>query len=460
MTEPAAPTPCLAPPPTASRIHARLREAGHQAFFCGGCVRDALLGSVPKDWDITTSATPDEIEALFEHTVPVGKSFGVIIVVEAGVHYEVATFRADLPSADGRRPTGVRFTSAEEDVKRRDFTINALLYDPETDSLLDYVGGQADMQARRLRTVGDPEARFLEDHLRLLRAVRFAARTGFTLENETRRAMGDLAGLVRNLSGERVGSEIAQILCEGRARAAFVLLQETGLLRHLLPEVDALRGVPQPKAFHPEGDVWTHTLLMLGLLGGSSPEAPTDLDDADEILGWAVLLHDIGKPDTLTVSDRIRFNHHDQLGAELAEGILRRMKRPVKTITAVCELIGRHMHFCALPEMRQSKVRRFVRDPLFPLHLQLHRLDCLGSHQMLGPYAFGLDAWRAEQARPPEPEPLLTGRDLMALGYPPGPRMGTILNAVEDARLEGELETQDAARSWVRETFPPEAEQE
>lgn len=448
--------PLFTPPPAASRIHARLREAGHEAYFCGGCVRDALMGRTPKDYDITTSATPDDVETLFQKTLPVGKAFGVMIVVENGENYEVATFRTDMDYADGRHPTSVRFASAEEDVKRRDFTINALLYDPDKDTVIDYVGGEDDIKAGRLRTVGIPEDRFHEDHLRLLRAVRFAGRTGFAIGRDTHSAMRELAGLVRTVSGERVGTEMTRMLSEGYARYALELMADTGLLRHVLPEVDALRGMPQPKAFHPEGDVWTHTLIMLDLMDRTSADQPglAEIENWRELLGWTVLLHDIGKPPTLSVSDRIRFNEHDKIGAEMAEAVLARMKRPNRTIDAVRDAIGRHMHFSALQDMRRSKRRRYLQEPMFALHLELHRLDCESSHRMLENYAFARESWTEEQARPPEPEPLLSGRDLIDMGYAPGPHMGEILSAVDDARLEGDINTTDDARAYVSEHFP------
>jgi len=484
----------LDPPRTALHVLETLRRAGHETYFCGGCVRDALMGRVSKDWDITTAATPDAVEGLFPRTIPVGKAFGVMIVVEGDAHYEVATFRTDLAYQDGRHPTGVRFASAREDVERRDFTVNALLYDPEARRVIDHVGGRADLEAGLLRTVGDPHARFQEDHLRLLRAVRFAARTGFAIEAETLAAIRALAHLAPRVAAERVGDELGRMLAEGSAAPALALLAETGLLAQVLPEVEAMRGVPQPPQFHPEGDVWVHTCGMLalfdacavgredaGVVAGPLPDldltaedrargmeaAPLSDDErraavrttwmaldseARATLAWAVLLHDIGKPPTLThAEDRIRFHEHDRVGAEMASAVVLRLKRPRRLAEAVADLVGRHIHMANLRQMRQAKLRRWLQEPLFPVHLELHRLDCESSHRMLANYAFGFAAWQEELARPPVRAPLLNGRDLLAMGFAPGPRLGEILRAIEDARLEGRLATPEEARAFVRE---------
>lgn len=443
------------PPDDALSVWRRLHEAGHVAYFCGGCVRDAVLGRPVKDWDIATDATPETVEALFPKTVAVGKAFGVMVVVGEEDNYEVATFRADGGYSDGRRPDDVRFGDAKEDVLRRDFTINALLYDPERSSILDYVGGLDDLAARVLRTVGDAETRFREDHLRLLRAVRFAARTGFALDPETRRAMDELAGLVRTVSAERVGEELRRMLTDGGARQALELMEQTHLLLHVLPEVAAMRGMPQPKAFHPEGDVLTHTAIMLEMMEAGSPDwRPADALEK-ETLAFAVLLHDVGKPATVFVRDRIRFHEHDSRGAALAEEILLRLKRPRKVIDAVRDMIGRHIHFANLPRMRVAKLRRWLQEPLFPLHLELHRLDCASSHRQMDNYDFGLQSWREECDRPEPVAPILTGKDLIALGYAPGPHFGDLLDEVQDLFLEGTLTDADAARAWVQENHPP-----
>ena len=480
--------PLISPPAEAVEILRHLRLNGYEAYLCGGCVRDALLGKIPKDYDIATSADPEFVERVFEKTLPIGKAFGVILVVaDSGAHYEVATFRGEGAYTDGRRPDAVHFTpDAREDALRRDFTMNALFYNPFTDEVIDYVGGREDIKNRVLRTVGDPAERFREDHLRLLRAVRFAARTGFVIEAETWRAVCDMADLVATVSPERIAAETEAMLSGGHSRPAFEMLKDSGLLARILPEVDALAGVPQPPDFHPEGDVWVHTLLLLqlndeavrgdivpidlssvrdidpkrGMETGSFTAAEyadavrdcrAAVTDADGLtLAWSGLLHDIGKPDTLTYEDRIRFNNHDLLGAEMAVAVLERLKRSRRTVEGAYDLIRRHIHFSTLRKMRKSKLRRWLQDPSFPLHLELHRLDCVASHSMLGNWFFGVEAWREERAKEPEPEPLLRGGDLLALGIAPGPEVGRLLRLVEDARLEGEVADRNAALDLVR----------
>lgn len=450
-----APPPAPMPLPDGARTILRtLREHGFESHLAGGCVRDWLMGKEPKDFDIATAAVPDRIESLFPKTIPVGKAFGVVRVVMPDGDYEVATFRSDGAYTDGRRPDGIVFSTAEDDVRRRDFTINALLYDPFTDTVLDHVGGRADLAAGLLRTVGDPETRFREDHLRLLRGVRFAARTGFRMEEATLAATRALAGLVRTVSAERVGVELTLMLAGGFAGRAYAALEETGLLVHVLPELAPMKGLPQPPAFHPEGDVWTHTLLMLDGLDSLDPPCGQLSDGERAILGWAVLLHDVGKPVTLSVSDRIRFHEHDIRGAEMAGDILRRLKQSNRVCEAVQSLIAMHIKFAAIAKMRVPKRRRLLQDPLFPLHLSLHYLDCMASHRMLDPYRFALAAWKEEQARPPVVEPLLTGKDLLALGYPPGPEVGRILSALADLQLEEILTTRPDATAWVLAHFP------
>ncbi|MCC8167227.1 MAG: HDIG domain-containing protein [Planctomycetes bacterium] len=477
------PTPLLTPPPECLAILQTLRSHGHTAYLCGGCVRDALLGRPAKDYDIATAATPEQVEALFDKTIPVGKAFGVMIVVAGESHYEVATFRSDLAYIDGRRPEGVVFSSPEEDAARRDFPMNALFYDPFTDEVVDYVGGRDDIRRRLVRAVGDPAGRFREDNLRLLRAIRFAARTGFAIEDATWRAVVDLSALAATVSPERIAQETETMLLDGQSRQAFSLLHESGLLAVILPEVAAMAGVEQPPDFHPEGDVWEHTLILLGLADRAvrgdyrpaspdQPDVPAGMDRGEfspddyaaavrdcrdaltpwqqTTLAWAGLLHDIGKPDTFSVSDRIRFNNHDLLGAEMAVTVLTRLHRSRRVVDGVYDLIRRHIHFSTLRKMRKSKLCRWLQDGSFPMHLELHRLDCESSHRMLANWFFGVQAWREEQARPPEPEPLLRGGELVALGLPPGPEIGKILAAVEDARLEGTVSTPDEALALAR----------
>ena len=481
----------LQAPPEALDILYRLRQAGFEAYFCGGCVRDALLGGKPKDFDIACSAPPDRVERLFPKSFPIGKAFGVILVEgTGGGHYEVATFRSEGGYSDGRRPDAVAFSSAPEDAKRRDFTMNALFYDPSSGQIIDHVGGVADIRRRILRTVGNPGERFREDHLRLLRAVRFAARTGFSLDQAARLAMLEMADLLRTISPERVAVELEAMLLGGNSRDAFAMLREFGFLPIILPEVAALSGVEQPPEFHPEGDVWIHTLLTLrendaarrGEVPTTDFPALPDIDatrgmdrgrfndaeylpgirecraafdrDQECILAWGALLHDIGKPATLTVDDRIRFNGHDALGAEMAAAILERLHRSRRLIDGVSGIVRRHINFSTLRRMRKSKLRRWLAEADFPVHLELHRLDCIASHGMLGNWFFGIESWREEKKRPPIREPLLRGGDIVGLGIPPGPEIGRLLRLVEDARLEGVVRSRDEALALVLRNFP------
>lgn len=449
-----------------------LQAAGHQALFAGGCVRDALLGGEAHDWDVATSAPPDAVQRLFPRTVAVGKAFGVIKVVGgAGEECEVATFRTDGFYLDGRRPTSVCFSNAEEDAKRRDFTVNALFYDPLKGEVIDYVGGRADLAARVLRAVGEPRRRFEEDHLRLLRLARFAARLGFAIEPETEKAAKEMAAAVATVSPERVATELGRMFAAPGAERALRLLAALGLLgaEGVLPEVAAMRGVAQPPEFHPEGDVFEHTALMLKLWGerlrDGHAACPGRLrewwDKAGEFertaMGWGVVLHDVGKPRTQSwdaQAGRLRFNEHDVIGAEMAEEIMGRLKQSARMTAAVRGLVIRHMHFISLPQMREAKRRRFLQDPLFPLHLELHFLDCAGSHGLLENYRYAEAEWEKEMARPQPGPRLIGGRELMAMGYRPGPRFREILAAVEDAALEGVVATPEAAMAWAREKFP------
>ena len=420
----------------ARQVLQRLREHGYEAWFVGGCVRDLLLRRVPKDFDVATSAQPPELLKLFPHAGQVGAHFGVVLVHDAEAHVEVATFRSDLEYSDGRHPSGVHFeTDPEQDVLRRDFTINALLLDPFNNEVVDFVNGRADLEAGIIRAIGDPVRRFQEDHLRLLRAIRFAARLDFTIEPETFAAMKQLAPAILTISAERIRDEIARILTEGGARRGLELLDASGLLEQVLPEIAAMKGVEQPPQFHPEGDVWTHTLIMLDGL----PESPTTE------LALGVLLHDVGKPATFTITDRIRFNGHVEKGVEIAHGLLTRLRFSGATITQVEALIANHMRFMELTKMRESTVKRFLRMPGFGEHLALHRLDCLSSHGSLSNYEF---ARVKQQELPPEqlrPTPLVNGRDLIAAGAEPGPAFSAALREAEDAQLEGRATTKDEA---------------
>lgn len=425
----------MTPEVLARSIIDRLRAAGHTAYLVGGCVRDLLLGRTPNDFDVATSARPDELLRLFPRADRVGAHFGVVLVHEEGAHVEVATFRSDLEYLDGRHPEAVRFeTDPREDALRRDFTINALLFDPITGEVLDFTNGRADLDAKIVRAIGDPEIRFREDHLRLMRAVRFAARLGFEIEPRTFAAMRRLAPLIQTVSAERVRDELARILMEGGVRRGLELMDATGLLHEVLPEIEAMKGVEQPPEFHPEGDVWTHTLIMLDGLRNPSLE-----------LALGVLLHDVGKPPTFRVAERIRFDGHVEEGVKLAHALLNRLRFPNHTIEQVEALIANHMKFRETPHMRESTLKRFIRMPDFEEHMELHRLDCLSSHGHLDNYEF---VRRKQLEVPPEelkPKPLITGDDLIAQGMKPGPIFGKLLHEIEDAQLEGRITTREEA---------------
>jgi len=427
----------------ARSIVARLRAAGHQAYLVGGCVRDLLLGRTPKDFDVATDARPDRISELFERSEQVGAHFGVVLVRENTAQVEVATFRSDASYSDGRRPDAVSFEAdARQDVLRRDFTVNALLLDPETDEVLDFAGGREDLGRGVIRAIGNPELRFREDHLRLIRAVRFAARLGFAIEPETMAALRRLHGLIALVSPERVRDELTRILTEGGARRGFELLDETGLLGDILPEVAAMKGVAQPPEFHPEGDVWTHTLLLL-----------EKLQDPTVTLATGALLHDVGKPPTFRVAERIRFDGHVEEGVRMARGILTRLHFPSKEIEQIDALIAQHMRFKDVGQMRESTLKRFLRMENFPEHLELHRLDCLASHCKLDSYKLVLARLAELGQEELRPTPLVTGRDLIEAGYQPGPAFAKMLAAVEDAQLEKRLSSKEEALALVRAEF-------
>jgi len=476
----------------ALRIVATLRERGYEAYFAGGCVRDLLLGREPADYDVATSATPDIVLDMFPRTFAVGAHFGVVIVSgeapqdrppttpiahalqtpaapqvpppqEAQV--EVATFRSDGVYSDGRHPDAVRYTrSAAEDVHRRDFTINGLLLDPSRapvlistsheqtsavraglrDAVVDHVGGLADLGAGILRAIGAPARRFQEDQLRLLRAVRFAARFGFTIEPATFTAMCALAPKIHAVSRERVRDELTKMLTEGHARRAFELLDETGLLAEVLPEIGRMKGVAQPPQFHPEGDVWVHTLLLLEQL---PPDCPLTL-------AWGALLHDVGKPPTFRVApDRIRFDNHVEVGMAIGAEICRRFRFSNENTHQILALVENHMRFADAPRMKASTLKRFFRLDHFAEHLALHRMDCLAAHGNLDIWHFVRERYEATPAEAVRPAPLLTGRDLIAAGYEPGPPFHQMLQAVEDAQLEGEITTADEALALIQRRF-------
>ena len=428
----------------ARAVIAKLRGAGHQAYLVGGSVRDLLLGTQPKDFDVSTDARPERIMDLFPKSGQVGAHFGVVLVRDAGAQVEVATFRSDHDYNDGRRPAGVHFESDPRgDVLRRDFTINGLMMEADTGKVLDYVGGRADLERRVVRAIGDPHARFREDHLRLVRAVRFAARLGFEIESATFEAMMRHHALILKVSAERVREELTRILIEGGARRGFELLDASGMLADLLPEVAAMKGVGQPPEFHPEGDVWTHTLLLLEKLDHPTPT-----------LAWGALLHDVGKPPTFRVAERIRFDGHVEEGAKLARGILNRLRFSRDDMERVEALIANHMRFKDAHRMKESTLKRFLRMPDFGEHLELHRLDCLAGNRNLENYELvrrKLEELPEEQLKP---APLVTGADLIAEGYEPGLRFAEMLAAVEDAQLEGRVGSREEALAMVREMFP------
>ena len=433
----------------ANLICETLQRNGYQALLVGGCVRDLLLGREPADYDVTTDATPVEVAGMFPESVAVGARFGVILVPRDGWKVEVATFRSDLGYSDGRHPDRVVYSkNAQEDVQRRDFTINGLLMQHDSGEVLDYVGGQNDLKVGIIRAIGEADRRFAEDKLRMMRAVRFAARFGFELEADTFRAIRRHVKEIRQVSPERLREELTKMLTEGAAREAFELLEQTWLLGQVLPEIAAMKGVEQPPEFHPEGDVWIHTRMMIeGLPKGASPT-----------LAWGVLLHDVGKPPTFQAAaetgDRIRFNNHVEVGVRMAEAICQRFRFSNEETEQIAALVGNHMKFGAVEEMKKATLKKFVRQPHFEEHLELHRLDCLSSHRNLDSYKF-VQRFLAET--PPEqvrPERLLGGDDLQGMGYHPGPQFAEILRAVEDGQLEGVLKSREEAREYVLKSFP------
>lgn len=459
MRQPKSPTSCLwtrvshnehmTPRELANSICDVLEQNGHQALLVGGCVRDVLLGREPADFDVTTDATPNNVMKLFPNAVAVGAQFGVVLLPLDGHKVEIATFRSDIGYSDGRHPDRVVFSrSAQEDVQRRDFTINGLLMRHNTGEILDFVGGQADLQAGVIRAIGEAEKRFDEDKLRMLRAVRFATRFGFEIEHKTFAAIRKHVGAIRDVAAERIREELTKLLTEGAAKRGFELLEKSWLLSIVLPEVAAMKGVQQPPEFHPEGDVWTHTLLMIdGISAGSSPT-----------LAWGVLLHDVGKPPTFRpasqTGDRIRFDKHVDVGVKMAEVICRRLRFSNEETAQIMALVDNHMRFKDVERMKKATLKRFVRLPHFDEHLELHRLDCMSSHRNLDSFDF-VERFLAETpAQQVHPQRVLTGNDLSEMGYIPGPRFSEILRVVEDAQLEGLVGTKEEAQKLVVSRFP------
>lgn len=430
----------------AAAIVARLRDRGHQAYFVGGCVRDLLLGRQPQDFDVATSALPDQVLTLFENTFAVGAHFGVVLVCTGDIVTEVATFRSDGAYSDGRHPDAVQFSSTPEvDVQRRDFTINGMMLDPQGDTVVDVVGGMRDLHAGLIRAIGDPAQRFTEDKLRMLRGVRFAARFGFELEPATARAVRQLAPQIGQVSRERIRDELTRLLTEGQASRAFSLLDETGLMAQVLPEIVKMKGVAQPPQYHPEGDVWVHTLLLLQGLPAGCPMT----------LAWAALLHDVGKPATFRIApDRIRFDGHVEVGVRIAEVVCKRLRFANDETEQILSLIANHMRFAELRKMKESTLKRFFRLREFDQHLALHRLDCLASHGSLDLYNYARERFNSlpeEEVRPPL---LLNGKDLIEAGYRPGPAFSQMLAAAEDAQLEGSIQTREQALELVKARWP------
>ena len=439
----------MTPRELAADICRRLHSFGFKAYLVGGCVRDLVLGREPEDYDVATDAHPARVQEIFPLSVDVGAKFGVILVLEGGAQVEVATFRSDVGYSDGRHPDRVEYSSSpEQDVLRRDFTINGMMLDPETQQLLDFVGGREDLKEGIVRAIGTPEVRFREDRLRMARAVRFAARFEYVIEPATFEAISAAAPHVTSVSAERLRDELTKLLTEGAARRAFELLDSTRLLKACLPEVAAMKNVAQPPEFHPEGDVWIHTLLMLERL---TPRLSTTL-------AWAVLLHDVGKPPTFRsaqeTGDRIRFDGHAEIGARMAAAICRRLRFSTDDIQQIEALVANHLRFKDVFQMRPATLKRFVRLPKFEEeHLELHRLDCLSSHGNLDAYKF---VGRFLRETPPEdvhPPRLLTGDDLKSMGFKPGPLFKEILQAVEESQLDGRLTRREEALNFVRQQY-------
>ncbi len=425
----------------AVRLVGRLREAGHRALLAGGCVRDMLLGRRPKDYDVATGATPAQVQELFDRTVAVGQQFGVCRVMLGGEWFEVATFRRESGYSDGRHPDQVEFCAPEEDARRRDFTINALFYDPVADEVRDYVGGTEDLERGVVRAVGRPEERFREDHLRLIRAVRFAARFGFLIEEETRRAARDLAHLVVQVSPERLQEELRLILTDEHPAEALRLVDELDMLEHVFPEVEATRGCEQPENYHPEGDVFVHTILTVEKLG----------PQPDFELAAAALLHDIGKPEASRRAGPKCFPEHCRIGARMAQEVCRRLRISNRETERICWLVERHLYFKDARNMRESTLKRLFAEPGFEQLAELHRADALASWGNLEAYEYVMRRREEMSREEAEPPPLIDGNDLIEMGYEPGPMFGEVLEQVRDAQLEGEVTTPEEARRVARE---------
>jgi len=426
----------------ATSIVKKLTQSGYKAYFAGGCVRDLIMGIEPKDIDIATSATPDQVLKLFSKTFEKGKSFGVVSVLLGGHEFEVTTFRKEGSYFDGRHPTKVTWTDDKEDALRRDFTINGMFYDPLQKKIIDYVDGQKDIEKKIIRTIGDPRDRFNEDKLRLMRAVRFSARFQYEIASETRSALVDLAPLLSEVSLERIRDELIKILTGENAHQGIDLLSQVGILSLILPEIETMKGVAQPPQFHPEGDVYIHTLLLLENFKKPNPE-----------LAMAGLLHDVGKPPTFSVKERIRFDGHVEVGTEMAQKICKRLRFSNKQVDHITSLVRQHLQFMNVRRMRKSTLTRFLTQDRFEDHLELHRADCLACHKILDNYEFCKEKLKELKLKPRPKKPLLTGKDLIRLGFTPGPIFKKILTAIETEQLEGKLKTKNSALKWAQYKF-------
>ena len=420
-----------------------LKKAGHEALMVGGCVRDLLRKRAPKDFDVATSARPEQVAKLFRRTIPVGVQFGVQMVLKGDTPYEVATFRTDQEYKDGRHPEGVIFTGPKEDALRRDFTVNGLFYDPMKKRVIDYVGGKEDLKRKLIRAIGEPARRFAEDRLRMLRAVRFAANLDFQIDPDTFKAVQKSSEGIVQVSPERIRDELVKLFTGPHPGRGLLLLDECGLLQVILPEVARMKGVAQPPEFHPEGDVFIHTRMVLDGLKNSSA-----------IVAMGALLHDVGKPPTFRIADRIRFDGHDRVGRKMAEQICRRLRFSNAETEAICELVGDHMRFKDVRQMRLSTLKRFMAKPTFQEELMLHRADCMASHKDLSNWRFMRRQLRRLPKEEIKPKPLVNGHDLLRLGYAEGPAIGVILKAVEERQLERELSSKSEALAWITEAFP------
>ncbi len=455
---------CIVTPKAAAlHIVRTLQENGYEAVFAGGCVRDELLGRTPKDYDVATSARPDAVESLFPKTIAIGKAFGVIAVINGRETVEVATFRKDAGQTDGRHPESVHFCAAREDARRRDFTINGMFYDPVSETLHDYVGGRRDLDARRIVAIGNPVERFREDHLRMLRAIRFTHTLNFTLDAETDAAIHALAPLIKKISAERIESELSRTLT-GSPGAGDALrhLYRCGLLEQILPEMIPMVGQEQPPQFHPEGDVFEHTVLMLNLmLNLMQSEAAAKPAYTPRELAYTVLLHDVGKPPTARIGPgtdgqpRIRFDGHAAVSAEMAEAMLTRLKLPVRERKHIVEAIRGHMRFMDVQNMRPATLRRMIGAETFDLEMELHRLDCIGSHAMLDNYDFLSDYIEQLANEPALPEPWISGHDILALGIQEGRLIGRILKEAYDLQMEGRMATREELLAWLSTRYRP-----